>query len=127
MMRITRAFLLIEATAFVAASLTHLGVLLRGYEHQAAGIAEAAISGALVLGFGATFVRPEASRLVGIAAQAFALLGTSVGVFSMVRGFGPRSAADLGFHVGVLAVLVVGLIMVFRGDGHGRTDVDDRH
>jgi hypothetical protein len=127
MTRITRAFLLVEAVAFAGASLTHLGVLLQGYEHQAAGIAEAAISGLLILGFAATFVRPGASRLAGLAAQGFALLGTSVGVFSMVRGFGPRSAADLGFHVGILAVLLAGLIVVFRGDSGGRTDMDNRH
>jgi hypothetical protein len=121
MTRITRALLLVEAVAFVAASLTHLGVLVRGYEHQPAGIAEAAISGVLILGLGATFVRPAASRLVGLAAQAFALLGTSVGVFSMVRGFGPQTAADLGFHVGVLTLLIVGLIVVVRDGGTDKT------
>jgi hypothetical protein len=126
MTRITRAFLLVESVAFAGASLTHLGVLLHGYEHQAAGIAEAVISGLLILGLAATLLRPGVSRLAGLAAQGFALVGTSVGVFSMVRGFGPRSAADLGFHVGILAVLVVGLIVVFRGDSGGRTDMDNR-
>jgi hypothetical protein len=108
------AFLIVEVAAFAGASLTHFGVLMQGYEHTQAGIAEAVIAAALATAIVIGLLRPAMSRVLGLAAQGFALLGTSVGVFSMVRGFGPRSVADLAFHVGIATILVAGLVVAFR-------------
>ncbi|MFN2556638.1 MAG: hypothetical protein ABR592_07155 [Nitriliruptorales bacterium] len=43
-----------------------------------------------------------------IAAQGFALLGTLVGVFTIVVGVGPRTAPDIVYHFVILAVLMWG-------------------
>ena len=39
-----RLFLLFEAASFIAASLVHAGVLITGYEHQKARIAESVLA-----------------------------------------------------------------------------------
>jgi hypothetical protein len=118
------AFLIVEVAAFAGASLTHFGVLMQGYEHTQAGIAEAVIAAALATAIVIGLLRPAMSRTVGLAAQGFALLGTSVGVFSMVRGFGPHSAADLAFHVGIATILVAGLVVAFRLPDRDETRLD---
>ena len=64
-----RSFLLFEAATFLVASLIHSGVLIAGYEHQKARIAEGVI--------------------------ALALLGTLIGVFTIAVGVGPRTAPDI--------------------------------
>jgi hypothetical protein len=46
-MRQIRTFLDAEIVAFAAAALVHAGVLVDGYQHRAAGIAEAVITGVL--------------------------------------------------------------------------------
>lgn len=46
-------------------------------------------------------------------AQIFALLGTMVGVFTMIAGVGPQTAPDAAFHIGVLAFLAWGLSTTF--------------
>ena len=114
MVRQIQGLLLVEGVAFLGASLTHFGVLFHGLEHREASIAEAMIATVLATGLVSTILRPRSSRLIGLAAQGFALAGTLVGVFSMVRGFGPRSTPDLIFHLGILAVLGFGLIVAFR-------------
>jgi len=108
------AFLITEVAAFTGASLTHAGVLIGGYEHSEAAIAEAVIAAVLFSALVVAVRWPGTSRTAGLAAQGFALLGTSVGVFSMVRGFGPRSTADLIFHLAILTILVAGLVVAFR-------------
>jgi hypothetical protein len=62
--------------------------------------------------------RPEMpapqTRRVGLAAQAFALLGTLVGVFTIAIGVGPRSGPDIAYHVAIAAALVWGLVVAKR-------------
>jgi hypothetical protein len=50
----------------------------------------------------------------GLAAQGFALLGTLVGIFTIVVGVGPRSVLDIIDHVAIVAVLVRGLVVSWR-------------
>jgi hypothetical protein len=104
-----RLFLLFEAATFVVASLVHFGLFVSGYEHRAAGIAEGLIAVVLLTGLAATWIVPRSTRRVGLAAQAFALLGTLVGVFTIVVGVGPRTVPDIAYHVGIVAVLIWGL------------------
>ncbi len=115
MTHLVRFFLSLEASAFGAAALVHSGVLVRGYEHWKAATAESVIGVVLLVGLGVTVVTAQASRAVGLAAQAFALLGTLVGILTIAIGVGPRSALDIAFHVGFVVALITGLVLVARG------------
>src|SRR5262245_34056663 len=106
-----RLFLLIEGVSFLAAGLIHRGVFITGYAHQQASIAETTIAVVLLIGLGLTWIWPRQTRLIGLIAQAFALLGTLVGVFTIAIGVGPRTAPDLAYHITILAVLTIGLIV----------------
>jgi hypothetical protein len=110
-----RLFLFMEAAAFLVAASLHFGVLIHGYEHQKAGTAESVIGVALLVGLMLTAIRPDATRGFGLAAQAFALLGTLVGIFTIAIGVGPRTAPDIAFHIGIVIVLVSGLVVAMRG------------
>jgi hypothetical protein len=109
-----RIFLLFEAATFIAASLIHSGVLIAGYEHQQARIAEGVIAIVLLLGAALTWIRPAWTRLAGLAAQGFALLGTLVGIFTIIVGVGPRTIPDIAYHLVIVVVLVWGLIFTKR-------------
>ncbi|WP_242342561.1 hypothetical protein [Anaeromyxobacter terrae] len=109
-----RLLLLLEGTSFVAAALVHFGVLAAGYEHQKAGTAESVIGGVLLLALALTFVSSSRTRAIGVAAQAFALLGTLVGLFTIAIGVGPRTAPDLTYHAAILSVLAGGLFLTAR-------------
>lgn len=115
-----RAFLLIEATAFAAAALVHSGVLVQGYEHRQARIAESVIAVVLLGGLVVSWARPAWTREAGLAVQAFALLGTLVGLFTIAVGVGPRTAPDIAYHVGIVAVLIWGLLFAVRAPSNAR-------
>ncbi len=116
--RTLRLFMLLEAASFAAASLIHSGVFIVGYEHQEARIAEGVIATVLFVGLASTFVRPAWTRWVGLVAQGFALLGTLVGIFTIVVGIGPRTVPDLVYHGGIVVVLVLGLYVAARTRAH---------
>lgn len=126
MTRVVRGFLSLEAAAFFAASLVHSGVLLHGHEHWKAATAEGVIGAVLAAGLLASVVAPRASRMAALATQAFALLGTFVGLFTIAVGVGPRTAPDLAFHAAIVAVLAAGLVRVGRGDHGAATAVPVR-
>jgi hypothetical protein len=109
-----RVFLLIEAAAFAAAALAHSGVLVHGYEHQQARVAESLTALVLLAGFVLSWIRPAWTRQAGIVAQGFALLGTLVGLVTIAIGVGPQTAPDVAYHLGILAVLVWGLVAAAR-------------
>jgi hypothetical protein len=96
-----RLFLVVEAASFLAAALTHFGVLTHGYEHHRAGVAESVIAGVLLTGVAATWITPTWVRATGVAAQAFALLGVLVGLFTIAIGVGPRTVPDIAYHSAV--------------------------
>jgi hypothetical protein len=109
-----RLFVLLEGVAFVAAALIHFGVLFNGYEHQRAGTAESVIGTVLLLGWVSTLVHPRSTRAIGLAVQAFALLGTLVGIFTIAIGVGPRTGPDIAYHLVMVLVLVSGLAVAGR-------------
>lgn len=117
-----RLFMLFEAASFVAAALIHSGVLIEGYEHQEARTAEGAIAIVLLVGVALTWIRPAWVRPVGLAAQAFALFGTLVGVFTIAIGVGPRTVPDIAYHIGIVVVLMWGLIVAGRARSDGVTN-----
>ena len=67
------------------------------------------IGAVLAAGLLVSLLAGLATRVAGITVQAFALLGTVVGVFTIVIGIGPRTIPDYLFHAGILIVLGVGL------------------
>jgi hypothetical protein len=107
-------FMIVEAVCFTVAALVHGGVLLAGYEHREARIAESVLAIVLFIGLLLTWVRPGWERAAGIAAQGFALLGTLVGIFTIIVGVGPRTAPDVIYHIAIVAVLVWGLVVALR-------------
>jgi hypothetical protein len=102
-------FLLVEAVSLAIASLIHSGGLIQGYEHPQARIAEGVIATVLGVALLLTWVRPTALRQIGVAAQGFALLGTLVGVFTIVIGVGPRTPPDIVYHIALVLLLLWGL------------------
>ncbi|HSN15067.1 MAG TPA: hypothetical protein VLT61_10570 [Anaeromyxobacteraceae bacterium] len=109
-----RLFLLLEGASFASAALVHFGALFDGYRHRKAGIAESVIATALLAGLALTLVNPRWTRTVGLAVQAFALVGTLVGVFTIAVGVGPRTAPDVAYHVAIAAALAWGLAVAAR-------------
>jgi hypothetical protein len=115
-----RAFLLIEAVAFIIAGAIHFGVFAAFDTHYQAAIAESIIGVVLLIGLGLLWVWPTQARLIGLLAQAFAALGTMVGLFTIAVGVGPRSVGDIAFHLAILAVLGWGIVVTARsGDIRG--------
>jgi phosphoglycerol transferase MdoB-like AlkP superfamily enzyme len=104
-----RTFMLFEAATFVVASLIHAGVLVVGYEHHEAHLAEAVIALVLIVALAFTWIRPAWTRAAGLAGQGFALFGTLVGLSTIAIGVGPRTVPDIAYHLGIVAVLVWGL------------------
>lgn len=109
-----RLFLLVETLSFATASLIHSGRLIQGYEHPRARIAEGVIATVLLGGLVLTWIRPEWLRSVGLWVQSFALLGTLVGVFTIVVGVGPRTVPDAAYHIAIVLVLAWGLAIAAR-------------
>jgi hypothetical protein len=109
-----RLFLLLEGASFVVAGLVHFGVLARGYEHGSAAIAESVTGAVLLVALTLTWVLPAWARALGIAAQAFALLGTLVGAFTIAIGVGPRTVPDVVYHAAILLALAWGLVVAAR-------------
>ena len=114
-----RMFLLLEGASFVLAGLVHAGVLVDGYAHRQASIAESTIAVVLLVGCGLTWIWPARTRPLGLAAQGFALLGTLVGLFTIAVGVGPRTVPDLAYHVAILAALALGLVVAARTPAEG--------
>ncbi len=56
-----------------------------------------------------SWIRPSWTRKAGIAAQGFALVGTRVGVFTIIVGVGPCTTPDVVYHIGIVAGLLWGL------------------
>jgi hypothetical protein len=106
--------MLFEATTFVAAALIHFGVLVHGFEHHKAAIAESVIATVLVTGYVWSVASRRSSHLIGLIAQGFALLGTLVGVFTIAIGVGPRTVPDVAYHALIVIVLLSGLVVAAR-------------
>ncbi len=109
-----RLLLGVEAAAFLLAALVHSGVLIPGFEHRAARIAETVLAVVLLTGLAVSALRPVATRSVGLAAQGFALLGTLVGILTIVAGVGPQSVPDLVYHGAMVLLLAWGLFLAVR-------------
>lgn len=112
---LTRSFLALEIFIFYLAALFHFGVLTVGFEHQKAGIAETVIGSVLLLALILSWVKPERTYKLGMAAQAFALLGVFVGIVMITIGIGPRTVPDVLIHGIMVFILLLGLVTVRLG------------
>ncbi len=113
-MRAIRIFLFVQIALFVFAALTHAGILISGHRHRQAQIAETIIAAVLVAGLLLTVIRPSWARAIAITVQAFSLLGTGVGILTIIIGIGPRSTLDVVFHTCMAIALVAGLIVAAK-------------
>lgn len=107
-----RLFLLVESIAFLIAGAIHSGLFVAVDIHYQAAIAESTIGAVLLASFALTWVWPLRMRLIGLVGQVFATLGTLVGAYAIIVGFGPRTLPDVIFHVAILIVLGWGLIVM---------------
>jgi hypothetical protein len=119
LLRRLRGFLLAEAGLLVAASLVHSGLLLQGHAHSQARIAEAVIATMLLLAWALSFVWPVHTRRLALLGQAFALIGTLVGLTTILIGIGPQSVPDKVFHFALLGLLLAGLRFARRAPKAG--------
>ncbi len=65
---------------------------------------ESVITLVLLTGLTLNWIGRRWTRRVGLAAQAFALLGTLVSVFTIAIGVGPRTGPDIAYHVAIAAM-----------------------
>jgi len=114
MPQVIRAFLLAEAATFIIAAAIHAGLLISGYEHREARIAESIIAAVLLAGAALAWIRPAWTRAAGLFAQGFALFWTLVGIVTIAAGIGPRTPVDVAYHIAIVAVLVWGLVVAWR-------------
>jgi hypothetical protein len=105
--------MVLEALTFLAPAAIHAGFLVGGYEHREARNAETIIAAVLLAGAAFASV-PRWTRRAALAAQGFALALTCVGIGTIIAGIGPRSFADILYHIAIVAVLVYGLIVAAR-------------
>lgn len=115
--RTIRVVLGVEATSFLIAATVHAGILVHGYEHHEAMIAESVIGAVLLGGLLMTWVRPRLMFSVAAGVQAFALLGTLVGIWTIIVGIGPQTIPDIVYHVAIVLVLIVGIWLAWRARG----------
>jgi hypothetical protein len=109
-----RFLMLLEAVTFLAAAGIHAGLLVSGYDHREARIAETVIAVVLLAGAVVASFGPVWARRAGLVAQGFALAGTVVGIITIAIGIGPRSFADVMYHVIIVCVLIYGVILAVR-------------
>jgi hypothetical protein len=125
MMHAIRLLLLFEAATFIVAALIHRGHIVEGYGHQRAHIAESVIAAVLFGGFLLSLFMKVWTRNVAIVVQAFAIVGTLIGIFTIIVGVGPRTVPDIVYHIAIICVLVAGFIVARRlpvavENGYGR-------
>lgn len=115
--------MLVEAIAFLIASVIHSGAVIDVSVDPGANVAEGIIGAVLLVGAVATTVRPGWTRVVGVLAQGFGLLGSLIGLFLATRGLGPNTVPDLVFHVTIVAMLAVGMVAAFRATAQGSPSI----
>lgn len=114
MERSMRALLGVEGVSFLLASTIHAGILITGYEHPDAMVAEGVIGVVLLVGLATTWIRPRSLVSIAAAVQLFALVGTLIGLWMIFVGVGPRTVPDVVYHVVIVGVLLVGLGLAWR-------------
>lgn len=113
MHHVLQRFLLAQVGLFALGAIVHTSV--SGHLHAKAATAESVIGVVLLAGLMATFTAPARTRGIALGVQAFALLGTCVGIVTIIIGIGPRSGFDFALHGTMIATLVAGIAAARRG------------
>lgn len=103
--------ILAEAILFLIAALVHYGKLISDYEHSKARVAESVIAVVLFAGLALGVIHPIWAHTAGLVVQSFTLLGTCVGIITIIIGVGPRTKPDILFHAIILILLAYGLTL----------------
>ncbi len=106
-----RLFLSMEIIVFLTAALMHFGLIIPGYEHEKARIAEIVIAVILFTGLLISYIYPDKLRKSAIIVQSIALAGTFIGIITIIVGVGPRSIPDYAFHTLMIILLCIGLLI----------------
>ena len=114
MPQVVRVFLLIEAATFILAAAVHGGLLIAGYEHREARIAETVIAAVLLGSLVFAWLAPRRTRTAAVVGQSFALFWTLVGIAMIAAGIGPQTLPDVVYHAAIVAVLVWGVTVARR-------------
>jgi hypothetical protein len=101
--------LAVEAITYFIAAVVHAGIVLRGYEHRSALIAESLIAATLTVGWVIAHTRPRLIRPAALWSQGLALFWTMVGVLTITLGVGPQTIPDIVYHIAIVSVLICGL------------------
>jgi hypothetical protein len=109
-----------QGAIFAIACAIHAGVLFAGYEHHRAMVAEAVLAAVLIVAAISSVANTPWRARIGLAAQAFALLGTLVGLWMVLIGVGPGTPLDLVLHAATVLLLVVGLTWTLRASRAAR-------
>ena len=91
----------------------HSGLVIPGPSEQAA-MYEGSLGVILTIVLGLTFLGPGAAGVAGLAAQALAFAGASVGLYLALLGVAPDTPLDIAYHVSLIALLVAGLVVAWR-------------
>jgi len=105
-----RLLMAIAILSFVAAAAVHSGFLISGYAHAKARVAESVIAAVLLAGFALTFLKFQVARRAAVLALSFALIGTFLGLGTIVLRIGPRTLPDIVFHAYLVVLLIAGLV-----------------
>ncbi len=105
-----RIIILLLIIIFVLASLVHFGILIGGYEHDKARVAELIIAVILAIGFITGIINPAAAEKAARITLWIALAGTLIGLFTIIIGVGLQSSLDLVLHSVMILLLGLGLI-----------------
>ncbi len=104
----------VAALSLLVAAALHAGFVTPGPFNDAA-LYEAGVAGVLIVGLMLTFVGPGWARWGGLAAIVLALAGASIGLYMALHGLAPNTVADIVYHVALIALLLVGIAVAWRG------------
>jgi hypothetical protein len=115
------SLIIFEAATLATIASLHLGGVLEGsrpFRPIAAGVAEAILGLALVIGAAALLRRLPHAQDIAIATTIFAIVGFAVGLSFTLRGGG---AVDVAYHAVMLPLLLLTLVALLRGDNSRRS------
>jgi hypothetical protein len=115
------AAMLAEAITLGLASWVHrdnslsLGfVALPGEHFPDAATPEAVIAAVLAIGALVVLTAPARARRVALAADAFAILGTAIGIVAVATSTRPSITGDLTYHASLMAALLITFAQLIR-------------
>lgn len=109
-----RWIMAVAALSLLVAAALHAGFVIPGPFDDAA-MYETGVAVVLIIGLGLTYMGPGWARWGGLAATVVALAGASIGLYMALRGLAPNTVPDIVYHVALVALLLVGIVIAWRG------------